>query len=90
MVDHATREDMLAAYGPFAAAFEPFGDDTTPYLSLLHLDSDQAANVITLIRDVARSDAATDYILVLLPGCRLAAAYCRCSRNVFLPHRRFD
>jgi hypothetical protein len=61
-----TREEMLAAFGPFAVVFEPIRDDKTPYLSLLHLHAQRVAVVIDLIRAASRNDDSEPYILALL------------------------
>lgn len=66
MAEHASRDEMLDAFGPFAVIFEPIGDDSTPYLSLLHLHHDRVANVIALISDAANSDDSESSIVSLL------------------------
>lgn len=65
-MNHASREEMLAAFGPFRVVFEPMGDDTTPYLSLLHLHDARSLVVVRAIRDATTEPDSTACVLTLL------------------------
>lgn len=66
MADYATREEMLAAFGPFAVAFNRVGRDSTPYLSLLHLHDDTVVKVIELIREATLEQHSEAAIIALM------------------------
>jgi len=63
---YESREEMLAAFGPYAALFEPLQDVVLPYLTLLHM-GDGARKVVQCIKDVVGSnedlEAATSVLL---------------------------
>lgn len=66
MGEYETRQEMLAAFGPFAAVFEPIGENKAPYLSLLHLHDSRVAEVVNAIRVAATHELSHEYIMVLL------------------------
>lgn len=64
---HASRDEMLQSFGPFAVAFEPVGNQTAPYLSLLNLYDDQGlARAVELIREAARERDSESFLVMLL------------------------
>ena len=66
MADYASRDEMLAAFGPFAAIFQPMGEDKTPYLSLLGLQDEGSTKVIRAIRNSVNQSDTASYVLTLL------------------------
>ena len=66
MVNHASRDEMLAAFGPFRVIFEPIGDDRNPYLALLGLHDPRSLDVVRTIRDVAAAPDSATFAVTLL------------------------
>jgi hypothetical protein len=59
-------DDYFASFGPLAVVFGPLDDDSTPYLSLLHLHHERTAKVIELIRESTRQPNAIPGLINLL------------------------
>ena len=66
MVNHPSREGMLAGFGPFRVVFEPIGDDRNPYLALLGLHRSNSLGVVRIIRDIAVVPGAVSFAANLL------------------------
>ncbi len=66
MANYATREAMLAAFGPFAPLFEPLGGERFPYYVLLSMSSERAAVIVEAVRGACREPAAETHLLTLL------------------------
>jgi hypothetical protein len=55
---YRSRNKMLAAFGPYAPVFDPIGEDTTPYLSLLGLDPQRSLAAVEIVRFANRKENA--------------------------------
>ncbi len=64
--NYDSRQEILAAFGPFAVVFEPINNDTTPYLSLLHLHDQHSLVVVRAIRDAVSKPNSASCKLSLL------------------------